>query len=78
MLQKQIPFMIEELCLRAKMLQSFQSALYVAIFCQDMYSEKDYEEAFVLFGGLVYDLANDLQQLTDRAFEYLNSSDCKK
>ncbi len=51
------------------MIHSLRNALYAAFYCQEEYSIRNFEWAFMLFGNLTSDMLNELRELTSSAFD---------
>lgn len=69
MSQKELAYKIEDLQSKAEMINSLQNTLYAAIYCQDVFSKNDFDRAFNLLGNMTFDIAKELQKLTECAFE---------
>ena len=67
---KDVAFQVEELQLRAEEINSFQSALYAALYEAER-AKEDFEPAFLAFGSMTQKLNADLSDLTKRLFEQL-------
>jgi len=69
---KDLAYRLDELQRDAEKIESFQMALWQAIYRGD-FDVKTYELAFVAFGDLTFALANNLQTLVDEAFDILRA-----
>lgn len=77
MSQKELAHRIDDLQTKAEMIHSLQNTLYVAIYCQDIFSKKDFDWAFSLLGNMTFDTAKELQKLTECAFDILKEQEEK-
>lgn len=69
MTMKEIAYKIEELQIKAEKIHSLNEALFAAIYCQNEFSKKTYEWAFVSFSDMTMELRNELEDLTNKAFD---------
>jgi len=69
MIQEEMAFKLEELMNIAERAFSLQHTLFTAFYCQDTYSIRDFELAFVLLGDLTGDMRDELRELTGSAFD---------
>lgn len=68
---KEIAFNLEVLTDKAMMACSLRNTLFTAFYCQNVYSIKDFEWAFMLLGDLTLDVQERLKELTGRTFEHI-------
>ncbi len=71
-----IAYEIEDLQLKAAILESTLSAIYVAIY-ESNYSYLDYRDALCGVGNAAYDLNEGLRNLMNEAFELLKAEKMK-
>lgn len=69
MTQEEMALKIEELMNVAKMASSLQHTLFTAFYCQNEFSIRDFEWAFVLLGDLAGHMRDELMELTGSAFD---------
>lgn len=69
MLAEKIAQKMDDIQSKSEMISSLQESLYISIFCQDAFLKTDFEEAFILLGIMISEIAEELKELTDFAFE---------
>lgn len=78
MSQKEIAYKIEELQIKAEKIDSLQAALFTAVFRQEDFAVETYEWAFVLLADMTAGMKNELEELTNRAFENFRRGEKEK
>lgn len=65
MSQKEIAFKLEELMNKVEITHSLQNTLFTAFYCKEEHSIRDFEWTFVLLGDLIFDIENEMKELTN-------------
>ena len=68
---RDIAFEIEAVHTKSEKLRDLQQALFVAIYRQKEYEPQEFEWAFVVLDEIANDIAADLKELTDTAFDQM-------
>ncbi|GFI24562.1 hypothetical protein IMSAGC011_03363 [Lachnospiraceae bacterium] len=66
---KEMAFNLEAIMDKAMMACSLCNTLFTAFYCQETYSIRDFEWAFILLGDLTGDMRDELKELTGSAFD---------
>lgn len=69
MATKEIAYKIEKLQTDAEKINSITEALFVALYRQDEYGKEEYEWAFISLSEMTMKLRDDLEKLTNEAFD---------
>ncbi len=68
---KEMAFNLEAIMDKAMMACSLCNTLFTAFYCQNVYSIKDFEWAFMLLGDLTFYVQEELKELTAKTFEHI-------
>ncbi len=66
---REMAFKLESVTDKAMMACSLCNTLFTAFYCQETYSIRDFEGAFILLGDLTGDMRDELKELTGSAFD---------
>lgn len=66
---KEIAYKIEKLQTDAEKIKGINEALFAALYRQDEYGKEEYEWAFISLSEMIMNLRDDLEELTNVAFD---------
>ena len=68
---REMAFKLESVNDKAMMACSLCNTLFTAFYCQETYSIRDFEGAFILLEDLTVYVQEELKELTAKTFEYI-------
>ncbi len=68
---REMAFKLESVTDKAMMACSLCNTLFTAFYCQETYSIRDFEGAFILLEDLTVYVQEELKELTAKTFEYI-------